>query len=47
MSSYTDETVRSKLSALNDSQDAIVAVAQWIMFHRCCIASSSFPFLSY
>ncbi|KAA8907351.1 RNA polymerase II-binding domain-containing protein [Sphaerosporella brunnea] len=34
MSSYTDETVRSKLSALNDSQDAIVAVAQWIMFHR-------------
>lgn len=32
--SYTDETVRAKLSALNDSQDSIVAVAQWIMFHR-------------
>ncbi|KAI5779690.1 RNA polymerase II-binding domain-containing protein [Geopyxis carbonaria] len=33
-SSYSDETVRSKLSALNDTQDSIVAVAQWIMFHR-------------
>ncbi|KAF8533316.1 RNA polymerase II-binding domain-containing protein [Trichophaea hybrida] len=33
-SSYSDDTVRTKLSALNDSQDAIVAVAQWIMFHR-------------
>ena len=33
-STYNDETVLSKLSALNDSQDAIVAVAQWIMFHR-------------
>jgi hypothetical protein len=32
--SYNDETVRAKLSALNDSQDSIVAVAQWVMFHR-------------
>lgn len=38
-SSYSDETVRTKLSALNDSQDAIVAVAQWIMFHRCAITT--------
>ena len=33
-SSYSDETVLSKLSALNDTQDSIVAVAQWVMFHR-------------
>ncbi|TGZ84598.1 DUF618-domain-containing protein [Ascodesmis nigricans] len=31
---YSDENVRTKLSGLNDSQDSIVGVAQWIMFHR-------------
>lgn len=34
-SSYSDETVLSKLSSLNETQDAIVTVAQWLMFHRC------------
>jgi len=32
--SYTDDAVKAKLSALNESQEAIVTVAQWIMFHR-------------
>lgn len=32
--SYSDETVRAKLSALNETQESIVTVAQWIMFHR-------------
>jgi hypothetical protein len=31
---YTDESVRAKLSALNETQESIVTVAQWIMFHR-------------
>jgi len=31
---YTDDAVKAKLSALNETQDAIVAVAQWIMFHK-------------
>lgn len=31
---YTDDAVRAKLSALNETQDSIVGVAQWIMFHR-------------
>lgn len=31
---FTDDAVRSKLSALNETQEAIVTVAQWIMFHR-------------
>ncbi|KAK4998171.1 hypothetical protein LTR66_002546 [Elasticomyces elasticus] len=31
---YTDDGVRAKLSALNETQDSIVSVAQWIMFHR-------------
>ncbi|KAF2492782.1 DUF618-domain-containing protein [Lophium mytilinum] len=31
---YTDDAVRAKLSSLNDTQDGIVTVAQWIMFHR-------------
>ena len=38
--SYTDDAVKAKLSALNETQDSIVTVAQWIMFHRyvdqCC-----------
>lgn len=40
--SYTDDAVKAKLSALNETQDSIVTVAQWIMFHRyvdqcCCL----------
>jgi hypothetical protein len=31
---YTDETVLAKLSALNETQESIVTVAQWVMFHR-------------
>jgi hypothetical protein len=32
--SYTEDAVKAKLSSLNDQQDSIVTVAQWIMFHR-------------
>ena len=32
--SYTEEAVTSKLTTLNESQDSIVTVSQWIMFHR-------------
>ncbi|KAL2007709.1 hypothetical protein VTN00DRAFT_7691 [Thermoascus crustaceus] len=31
---YTDEAVKAKLSALNETQEGIVTVAQWVMFHR-------------
>ncbi|KAF1988911.1 DUF618-domain-containing protein [Aulographum hederae CBS 113979] len=31
---YTQEAVKAKLSALNETQEGIVTVAQWIMFHR-------------
>ncbi|PSS28186.1 hypothetical protein M430DRAFT_15416 [Amorphotheca resinae ATCC 22711] len=31
---YTDEAVLAKLSALNETQESIVTVAQWVMFHR-------------
>ncbi|KAH8704158.1 DUF618 domain-containing protein [Talaromyces proteolyticus] len=31
---YTDDAVRAKLSALNETQEGIVTVAQWVMFHR-------------
>nr|POF07028.1 upf0400 protein [Quercus suber] len=31
---YSDDAVTSKLSSLNETQDSIVANAQWIMFHR-------------
>lgn len=31
---YTDDGVRAKLSALNETQESIVTVAQWVMFHR-------------
>ena len=31
---FSDDGVRAKLSALNESQDSIVSVAQWIMFYR-------------
>ena len=32
--SYSDDGVLAKLSALSETQDSIVGVAQWIMFHR-------------
>ena len=32
--SFSDETIKGKLSALNETQDSIVSVAQWIMFYR-------------
>ncbi|KAF2759197.1 DUF618-domain-containing protein [Pseudovirgaria hyperparasitica] len=31
---YTDDAVKAKLSALNETQDGIMGVAQWVMFHR-------------
>ncbi|KAI0016718.1 RNA polymerase II-binding domain-containing protein [Xylariomycetidae sp. FL0641] len=31
---YNDDAVLAKLSALSETQDSIVTVAQWIMFHR-------------
>lgn len=31
---FTEDAVKAKLSALNETQDSIVSVAQWIMFHR-------------
>ncbi|KAL1954951.1 hypothetical protein VTO42DRAFT_409 [Malbranchea cinnamomea] len=32
--SYSDDAVKAKLSALNETQESIVTVAQWVMFHR-------------
>lgn len=34
---YTDDAVKAKLSALNETQESIVTVAQWVMFHRCVV----------
>ncbi|RPB02122.1 DUF618-domain-containing protein [Choiromyces venosus 120613-1] len=31
---YSDDTVLSKLSALNETQEGIVTAANWILFHR-------------
>jgi len=31
---YTDDAVKAKLSALNETQESIVTVAQWVLFHR-------------
>ena len=31
---YTDDAVKAKLSALNETQESIVTVSQWVMFHR-------------
>lgn len=31
---YSDDAVKAKLNSLNETQDSIVANAQWIMFHR-------------
>ena len=32
--SFNDDTLKAKLSTLNETQDSIVTVSQWIMFHR-------------
>lgn len=32
--SFSDESLKAKLSTLNETQDSIVTVSQWIMFHR-------------
>jgi hypothetical protein len=37
--SYTDDGVRAKLSALNETQESIVTTAQWMMFHRYRLAA--------
>ena len=31
---YTDDSVRAKLASLSETQESVVGVAQWIMFHR-------------
>lgn len=31
---FTEDAVKAKLSALNESQESIVTVSQWVMFHR-------------
>ncbi|RMZ88645.1 hypothetical protein DV736_g4120, partial [Chaetothyriales sp. CBS 134916] len=31
---YTDDALKAKLSTLNETQDSIVSVSQWIMFHK-------------
>ena len=31
---YSDEALRAKLSTLNETQDSIVSVSQWVIFHR-------------
>lgn len=41
--SYTGDAVRAKLSALNETQEAIVTVDQWIMFHRYADTDAAFP----
>ncbi|KAK9470130.1 RNA polymerase II-binding domain-containing protein [Dipodascopsis tothii] len=32
--SYSEDVVASKLSSLNETQESIVNIAQWVMFHR-------------
>ena len=41
---YTDDAVKAKLSALNETQESIVTVAQWVMFHRYGNFPFPFPF---
>lgn len=43
---YTDDAVKAKLSALNETQESIVTVAQWVMFHRYGNFSVANPFIS-
>ena len=42
--SYSDDAVRAKLSALSETQDSIVTVAQWVLFHRYIPRLSAPPF---
>ncbi|KAL8954939.1 MAG: hypothetical protein Q9183_006861, partial [Haloplaca sp. 2 TL-2023] len=32
--SFTDDTIKAKLSSLNETQESIASVAQWVIFHR-------------
>ncbi|KAI5283705.1 hypothetical protein KEM52_003268, partial [Ascosphaera acerosa] len=32
--SYSDDSLQKKLSALNETQECIVTVAEWIIFHK-------------
>ncbi|BDD57997.1 hypothetical protein MPDQ_008149 [Monascus purpureus] len=32
--SFTDDALKAKLSALNETQEGIVTVSQWVIFHR-------------
>ena len=32
--SYSEEALKAKLSTLNETQDSIVAVSQWITFYK-------------
>jgi regulator of Ty1 transposition protein 103 len=34
MAYYSDDAIRAKLSSLNEAQDVIVNVAQWLLFNR-------------
>jgi hypothetical protein len=34
MAYYSDDTIKAKLSSLNDAQDVIVNVAQWLLFNK-------------
>ena len=31
---FTDDTIKAKLSSLNETQESIASVAQWVIFHR-------------
>lgn len=31
---FTDESIKAKLSALNETQESISTISQWIMFYR-------------
>jgi len=42
---YSDDTVLSKLSALNETQEGIVTAANWILFHRYGMRISVYPFI--
>ncbi|KAL8869631.1 MAG: hypothetical protein Q9174_004128 [Haloplaca sp. 1 TL-2023] len=32
--SFNDDTIKAKLSSLNETQESIASVAQWVIFHR-------------
>lgn len=33
---FTEDSLKAKLSSLNETQDSISGVGQWILFHRYC-----------